>query len=150
MVSSSGGVHQARQRPVNRNDRMLGQRGGHDIPVTPSGSGRERKSLLVRRVRLVSLDKTWWRRTGRTRGSLSAVRGGGGRPRINRSMAVRIGPLASPGREPRQARKGAAAAADAGAGVWLVRAASPLDPGRAAARFQYAGTEKSINPEEPG
>ena len=44
-----------------------------------------------------------------------------------RSMVVRIGPLASPGRKPRQARKGAAVAADAGAGVWLVRAASLAD-----------------------
>ena len=44
-----------------------------------------------------------------------------------RSMAARIGPLASPGREPRQARKGAAAAADASAGVRLVRAASILE-----------------------
>ena len=39
-------------------------------------------------------------------------------------MAARTSPLASPGREPRQARKGAAAAADASAGVWLVRVAS--------------------------
>ena len=41
-------------------------------------------------------------------------------------MAVRIGPPASSGREPRQARKGAAAAANASAGVRLVRAASIL------------------------
>ena len=39
-------------------------------------------------------------------------------------MAIRTGPLASQCREPRQARKGAAAAADASAGVRLVRVAS--------------------------
>ena len=45
-------------------------------------------------------------------------------PRSLWSMVVRIGPLASPSRKPRQARKGAAAPVDASAGVWLVRAAS--------------------------
>ena len=48
----------------------------------------------------------------------------GSPPRIVRSMVVRISPLASPSRKLRQARKGAAVAVDAGAGVWLVRAAS--------------------------
>jgi hypothetical protein len=35
-------------------------------------------------------------------------------------MVARIGPLATTNCEPRQARKGAAAAATSGAGVWLV------------------------------
>ncbi len=39
-------------------------------------------------------------------------------------MVAYIGPLAAIGCEPRQARKGAAAAADSGAEVWLVWAAS--------------------------
>ncbi len=39
-------------------------------------------------------------------------------------MAGRIGPLATIYREPGQARKGAAAAVDSGAGVWLVRTAT--------------------------
>jgi len=38
------------------------------------------------------------------------------------AMVVRIGPLATLDREPRQARKGATVTVDAGAGVWLVRA----------------------------
>ena len=46
----------------------------------------------------------------------------------NRSMADRIGPLATINREPGQARKGAAAAVDSGAGVWLVRAATLSPP----------------------
>ncbi len=40
------------------------------------------------------------------------------------SMATKIGPLAVVGNEPRQARKGAAAVTDPGAGVWLVGVAS--------------------------
>ena len=39
-------------------------------------------------------------------------------------MVTRIGPLATISCEPGQARKGAAAAVDLGAGVWLVRATS--------------------------
>ncbi len=39
-------------------------------------------------------------------------------------MVTRVGPLASSGRKPRQARKGAAVAAGASAGVWLMRVAS--------------------------
>ncbi len=39
-------------------------------------------------------------------------------------MVDRIGPLAMTGCEPRQARKGAAAAADSCAGVWLIREAA--------------------------
>ena len=40
-------------------------------------------------------------------------------------MVVRVGPPATIGCEPRQARKGATVAADSGAGVWRVRAATP-------------------------
>ena len=43
---------------------------------------------------------------------------------LARSMVTRIGPLATISREPGQARKGAAAAVDLGAGVWLVRVAT--------------------------
>jgi len=43
-------------------------------------------------------------------------------------MAGRIGPLATINREPGQARKGAAAAVDSGAGVWLVRTATLYFP----------------------
>jgi len=39
-------------------------------------------------------------------------------------MATKIGPLAVVAGEPRQARKGAAAAGDPGAGVWLVGVAT--------------------------
>jgi len=39
-------------------------------------------------------------------------------------MAARVGPLATRSCEPRQARKGAAAAVFACAGVWLARVAS--------------------------
>ena len=46
------------------------------------------------------------------------------RGRLLPSMATRIGPLAVVGGEPRQARKGAAAATDPGAGVWLVGVAT--------------------------
>ena len=42
-------------------------------------------------------------------------------------MVARIGPLATISREPGQARKGAAAAVDSGAGVWLVRVAAHID-----------------------
>ncbi|CDH45060.1 exported hypothetical protein [Candidatus Contendobacter odensis Run_B_J11] len=42
------------------------------------------------------------------------------------SMAARIGPPATTSCEPRQARKGAAAAVASGAGVWLVRVATLL------------------------
>jgi len=41
-------------------------------------------------------------------------------------MVTRAGPLATINCEPRQARKGAAAAVISGAGVWLVRVASIL------------------------
>jgi hypothetical protein len=41
-------------------------------------------------------------------------------------MATTIGPLAVVAGEPRQARKGAAAAGDPGAGVWLIGVASQL------------------------
>ena len=48
-------------------------------------------------------------------------------------MVVRIGSPATVSCEPRQARKGAAAAVDPGAGMWLVRAAAtgncPVVPG---------------------
>ena len=40
-------------------------------------------------------------------------------------MAARTGPLATTSCEPRQARKGAAAAVASGAGVWLIGAATP-------------------------
>lgn len=43
-------------------------------------------------------------------------------------MVARAGPLALSSREPGQARKGAAVAVQAGAGVWLVRVAAPRDP----------------------
>lgn len=43
-------------------------------------------------------------------------------------MVARAGPLALSSREPGQARKGAAVAVQAGAGVWLVRVAAPMDP----------------------
>jgi len=42
-------------------------------------------------------------------------------------MVTRIGPLATISREPGQAWKGAAAAVDSGAGVWLVRVATHID-----------------------
>ena len=48
-------------------------------------------------------------------------------------MVARIGPPATTSREPGQARKGAAAAVDSGAGVWLVRAAAFLAACRQAA-----------------
>lgn len=41
-----------------------------------------------------------------------------------RVMAARVGPPATLRCKPRQARKGAAAAADSGAGVWLVQVAT--------------------------
>ncbi len=40
-------------------------------------------------------------------------------------MVACIGPPATINRKPGQARKGAAVAVDSGAGVWLVRAATP-------------------------
>lgn len=40
------------------------------------------------------------------------------------SMVGRAGPLATISGEPRQARKGAAATTDSGAGMWLVRSAT--------------------------
>jgi len=43
-------------------------------------------------------------------------------------MVVCIGPLATISREPGQARKGAAAAADSSAGVWLVQTATLSPP----------------------
>jgi len=47
-------------------------------------------------------------------------------------MVARVGPLATISCEPGQARKGAAAAVDLGAGVWLVRVATlSTSPGRA-------------------
>jgi hypothetical protein len=45
-------------------------------------------------------------------------------------MATCAGPLATTDCEPRQARKGAAAAVDSGAGVWLVQVATYSSPGR--------------------
>ena len=39
-------------------------------------------------------------------------------------MVTRFGPLATESREPGQARKGAAAAVDSCAGVWLMRVAT--------------------------
>ena len=45
---------------------------------------------------------------------------------LKNSMATIIGPLAVVSGEPRQARKGAAAATDPGAGVWLVGVATFL------------------------
>ena len=50
-------------------------------------------------------------------------------------MVAPIGPLATLGSEPRQARKGATVVADACAGVWLVGAASMTLHTRHAARF---------------
>ncbi len=47
-----------------------------------------------------------------------------GRAGFLRVMVACIGPLATVNCEPGQARKGAAAAVDLGAGVWLVRVAS--------------------------
>ena len=44
--------------------------------------------------------------------------------KLRASMVTRIGPLATISREPGQAWKGAAAAVDSGAGVWLVRVAT--------------------------
>ncbi len=44
------------------------------------------------------------------------------------SMVTCIGPLATINREPGQARKGAAAAVDSGAGVWLVQVATLYSP----------------------
>ena len=44
------------------------------------------------------------------------------------AMAARIGPPATTSCEPRQARKGAAAAVASGAGVWLIGAATLLKP----------------------
>jgi len=44
--------------------------------------------------------------------------------RARRFMVTRAGPLATISCEPRQARKGAAAAVDSCAGVWLVRVAT--------------------------
>ncbi len=43
-------------------------------------------------------------------------------------MVSRVGPLATINCEPRQARKGAAAAVDSGAGMWLVRDATLYSP----------------------
>ena len=45
-----------------------------------------------------------------------------------RVMVTCIGPLATIGCESRQARKGATVAADSGAGMWLVQAATLLFP----------------------
>ena len=42
-------------------------------------------------------------------------------------MVVGVGPPATQNREPGQTRKGAAAAVDAGAGVWLAQTATPLE-----------------------
>lgn len=59
--------------------------------------------------------------------------------RIPASMAARIGPPATTNCEPRQARKGAAAAAASGAGVWLVGAATPsIEPRRTAGSLSVA------------
>ena len=44
------------------------------------------------------------------------------------SMVACVGPLATRSREPGQARKGAAAAVDSGAGVWLAQVASLINP----------------------
>ncbi len=43
-------------------------------------------------------------------------------------MVTCIGPLATIGSELRQARKGATVAADSGAGMWLIRAATLIIP----------------------
>ena len=43
---------------------------------------------------------------------------------LERVMVARIGPLATIGYEPRQARKGATVVSDSGAEVWRVRAAA--------------------------
>ena len=50
-------------------------------------------------------------------------------------MVAPVGPLATLGSEPRQARKGATVVADACAGVWLVGAASMTLHTRHAARL---------------
>lgn len=49
-------------------------------------------------------------------------------------MVACAGPLATRNREPGQARKGAAAAVEACAGVWLASAAAPVRSGRASGR----------------
>ena len=56
----------------------------------------------------------------------TGVRGFESHPLRHASMVVRVGSFATILREPRQARKGAAAAAMSGAEVRLVRAASHL------------------------
>ncbi len=54
----------------------------------------------------------------------NAASSGQGAGIIKQFMVTRIGSLATTSCEPGQAWKGAAAAVDLGAGVWLVRAAS--------------------------
>ena len=61
---------------------------------------------------------------------------------ISPLMADATGPLATQSREPGQARKGAAEAVAAGAGVWLVAAASPFRADqRYAARPAWRSTD---------
>jgi len=56
-------------------------------------------------------------------------------------MVTCIGPLATINREPGQTRKGAAAAVDSGAGVWLVQVATHFLPPQASSlRYNLAFT----------
>lgn len=52
-------------------------------------------------------------------------------------MVVGVGPPATRNREPGQARKGAAAAVDAGAGVWLAQTAAPIPVGSGPKHLPY-------------
>jgi hypothetical protein len=60
-------------------------------------------------------------------------------------MVARIGPLATISCEPGQARKGAAAAVDLGAGVWLVRVATLISAGWYNARIAVRDRSLSRN-----
>lgn len=61
-------------------------------------------------------------------------------------MVARIGPLATENCEPGQAWKGAAAAVDSCAGVWLVRAAALIDPGLSGLGYSRFGEADEISP----
>lgn len=60
-------------------------------------------------------------------------------------MVVRVGPPATTSRKLRQTRKGAAVAAESGAGVWLARTATYLHAVRAQA--QRTGVSRKANVE---
>ena len=77
------------------------------------------------------------------------IRTASGQSRL--SMAARTGPLATIAIcEPRQARKGAAVATDASAGVWLVRAASIPVPARGLLRRVVHRPLRQHATHEPG